>query len=173
MSCASISAAPVDRICSSTRWASSASWSSPTGRPWQALRTPETIFDRLNGSVTPERLTTVRLAVSAGLKRRAHSGPTRRGRMAVPSSVLRESTTRESAERQNGQFTTFDLPGCGRRAALLWTTRGRPVEEVGDYMWMAYRGVTTRCGVTVGLAPHRRKPFDVLRARPPGRCGAT
>src|SRR4051794_10100372 len=122
ISCASISAAPVDRICSSTRWASSASWSSPTGRPWQALRTPETIFDRLNGSVTPDRLTTVRLAVSTVLKRRPHCGHTRRRRMAVPSSVLRESTTRESAERQNGQFTTFDL-------RQLWTTGGSPVDD--------------------------------------------
>src|SRR4051812_3517408 len=153
MSCASISAAPVDRICSSTRWASSASWSSPTGRPWQALRTPETIFGRLNGSVTPDRLTTVRLAVSTVLKRRPHCGQTRRRRMAQPSSVLRESTTRESAERQNGQYMAFDLLVCGRRPLLLGTTRRSPVEEPGDYMWMAYSGVTTRCGVTVGLPP--------------------
>ena len=89
---------------------------------------------RLNGSVTPERLTTVRLAVSTVLKRRPHCGQTRRRRIATPSSVLRESTTRESAERQNGQFTTClaSSQGCGRRARLLWTTRRRPVEEPGD-----------------------------------------
>ena len=95
----------MERICSSTRWASRANWSSPTGRPWQALRTPDTILLRLKGSVTPERLTTVRLAVSTVLKRRPHCGQTRRRRMATPSSVLRESTTRESPDRQNGQFT--------------------------------------------------------------------
>ncbi len=82
----------------------------PDGRPWQALRTPETIFGRLNGSVTPDRLTTVRLAVSTVLKRRPHCGQTRRRRMAQPSSVLRESTTRESAERQNGQFIDLRPP---------------------------------------------------------------
>ena len=114
---------------------------------------------RLNGSVTPERLTTVRLAVSTVLKRRPHSGQTRRRRMATPSSVLRESTTRESAERQNGQFIAFasfavdDDPGsCGRHAV-------RPGEEPGDYMWMAYSCVTTRCGVTVGLGTQGRKPL--------------
>ena len=37
---------------------------SVTGRPWQALRTPDTIFSRLNGSTTPLRLMTLRLAVS-------------------------------------------------------------------------------------------------------------
>ncbi len=107
ISCASISAAPVARIGSSTRWASSARSSSPTGRPWHALRTPDTILDRLNGSDTPDRLTTVRLAVSTVLNRRPHCGHCRRRRIAVPSSALRESTTRESAFRQNGQFTVL------------------------------------------------------------------
>ena len=79
------------------RWcASSASSSSVTGRPWQALRTPATTLSRLNGSAAPERLTTVRLAVSTVVNRRPHSGHWRRRRMAVPSSVARESTTRES-----------------------------------------------------------------------------
>jgi hypothetical protein len=55
------------------------------------------IFARLKASVAPDRLTTVRLAVSRVLKRRPHSGHWRRRLMAVPSSVLRESTTRESA----------------------------------------------------------------------------
>ena len=89
--------APDARTVSSTRWASRASSSSLTGRPWQALRTPARTFARLNGSVAPERLTTVRLAVSTVVNRRPHSGHCRRRRIAVPSSVARESTTRESA----------------------------------------------------------------------------
>jgi hypothetical protein len=62
------------------------------------------IFVRLNGSLAPERFTTVRLAVSSVLNRRPHSGHCLRRRIAAPSSALRESTTRESVFRQNGQF---------------------------------------------------------------------
>ena len=54
-------------------------------------------FSRLNGSVTPERLTTDRLAVSTVENLRLHSGHCRRRRMEAPSSEVRESTTRESA----------------------------------------------------------------------------
>ncbi len=74
-----------------------------TGRPWHALRTPVTIFSRLNGSTTPLRLITLRLAVSVVLKRRPHSGHCRRRRIDSPSSLVRESTTRESGWRQKGQ----------------------------------------------------------------------
>lgn len=90
------SATPEARTASSTRWASSANWSSVTGRPWQALRTPATTLSRLNGSVTPDRLTTSSVAVSIVVNRRPHSGQERRRRMAVPSSVVRESITFES-----------------------------------------------------------------------------
>ena len=100
---ASISATPLARTVSSTRWASSARSSSVTGRPWQALRTPASTLSRLNGSVAPERLVTVRLAVSTVVNRRPHSGHCRRRRIEVPSSVARLSTTRLSACRQNGQ----------------------------------------------------------------------
>ena len=62
---------------------------SVTGRPWQALRTPPTTFSRLNGSVAPLRLTTMRAA-------RLHRGEPasafralRRRRIEVPSSVVR------------------------------------------------------------------------------------
>src|SRR5690242_15244489 len=88
---------------SSTRWARRARSSSVTGRPWQALRTPARTLPRLNGSLAPERLVTVRLAVSIVVKRRPHSGHWRRRRMELPSSVVRESMTRESVCRQNGQ----------------------------------------------------------------------
>jgi hypothetical protein len=60
------------------------------------LRTPLTIFSRLNGSTTPLRLMTLRLAVSVVLNRRPHSGHWRRRRIARPSSLVRESITRES-----------------------------------------------------------------------------
>src|SRR6185312_970124 len=73
------------------------------GRPWHALRTPSTIFSRLNGSATPLRLITRRLAVSVVEKRRPHSGHCRRRRMESPSSLFRESMTRESGWRQKGQ----------------------------------------------------------------------
>ena len=96
MSFASICDAPVERMVSSTFCASTARSESVTGRPWQALRTPETIFSRLNGSATPLRLITLRLAVSVVENRRPHSGHCRRRRMESPSSLVRESMTRES-----------------------------------------------------------------------------
>ena len=93
---ASISALPWERMLSSTRWARRASWSSVTGRPWQALRTPASTLARLKGSAAPDRFVTVRLALSRVVKRRLHSGHWRRRRMALPSSVVRLSMTRES-----------------------------------------------------------------------------
>src|SRR3954454_12391275 len=79
--------------------------SSSTGRPWQALRTPLMILVRLNGSVTPLRLTTARTASSTVVNRLPYSGHERRRRISWPSSASRESTTRESACRQYGQRT--------------------------------------------------------------------
>src|SRR5690606_8888899 len=55
--------------------------------------------------MTPDRLTTERLEVSMVVKRRWQSVHSRRRRMAEPSSAVRESMTRESAFRQNGQCT--------------------------------------------------------------------
>ena len=86
-----------------------ASWSSVTGRPWQALRTPASTLARLKGSAAPDRFVTVRLALSRVVKRRLHSGHWRRRRMALPSSVVRLSMTRESVCRQNGQCTVISL----------------------------------------------------------------
>ena len=63
-SCEGISPLPRLLIMSSTCCARSASWSSLTGLPWQARRTPRTILSRLNGSVTPLRLATIRITVS-------------------------------------------------------------------------------------------------------------
>ena len=103
MSFASICAAPVARIDSSTRWASTARSVSVTGRPWHAFLTPATIFSRENDSTTPFRLMTLRLAVSVVLNRRPHSGHCLRRRIASPSSLVRESITRVSGWRQNGQ----------------------------------------------------------------------
>ena len=51
---------------SSTSWPSRASWSSLTGRPLQALRTPLITLSRLNGSTTPLRLTTTELHLLDG-----------------------------------------------------------------------------------------------------------
>src|SRR4051794_40384724 len=62
--------------------------------------------------------------------------------MAVPSSVVRESMTRESLWRQKGQCTVLD--------SLLGTVRGTSCEQSvekssspGDYMWTSYIRVTT------------------------------
>ena len=53
------SAAPSLRSASSTVWPRQARSSSETGRPLQALRTPAIALSRVNGSVAPERLSTV------------------------------------------------------------------------------------------------------------------
>jgi hypothetical protein len=47
------------------------------------------------------------LIVSTVVNRWLQDGQSRRRRIAVPSSVERESTTRVSAERQNGQYMTI------------------------------------------------------------------
>src|SRR3954452_17519617 len=101
------------------------------------MRTPLAIFARLNGSLAPERLTTVRLAVSSVLNRRPHSGHCRRRRIAVPSSLLRESTTRESEFLQNGQFTTVPLfPVSNRRSTCFTPFHQPPVDDSGDKLGM-------------------------------------
>ena len=150
-SCASISALPWLRTVSSTRWASSARSSSVTGRPWQALRTPTRTLARLNGSVAPERLTTVRLAVSTVVNRRPHSGHWRRRRIAravVGGARVHDPGVGVAAERAVHRRT----PSRGGSARCLWTSwwttgvnnlwrTGFPVHN----MWTNYIGVTTRC----------------------------
>jgi hypothetical protein len=95
---------------SSARWARIASWSSLTGLPWHALRTPLVILSRVNGSVTPLRLPTMRITVSWVVNLRPHSGHDRRRRIAAPSSAVRLSMTRLSVRLQYGQFTRSHLP---------------------------------------------------------------
>ncbi|GAT81613.1 hypothetical protein STXM2123_2314 [Streptomyces sp. F-3] len=65
---------------------------------------------RLNGSVTPDRLTTMSEHVSTVVNRREQSGHWRRLRMDVPSSVVRLSTTRLSGCLQKGQCMDSNPP---------------------------------------------------------------
>jgi hypothetical protein len=74
-----------------------ASWSSSTGRPWQARCTPRTILSRVKGSVTPLRFATIKMTDSCVVNRRPHSGQDLRRRIAVPSSATLLSMTRLSA----------------------------------------------------------------------------
>jgi hypothetical protein len=53
------------------------------------------------------------LIVSTVVNRWLHAGHILLRRIAVPSSLLRESTTRVSAERQNGQFMAHLLAPTG------------------------------------------------------------
>src|SRR5699024_2563493 len=91
------------RMVSSTSCASFAKSSLSTGRPWQALRTPLTTLARSNASATPERLITLNDVVSNVVNRLSHERHSRLRRIADPSSNERESTTRDSSCRQNGQ----------------------------------------------------------------------
>jgi hypothetical protein len=68
-----------------------------------ALRTPAIAFSRWNGSLVPLRLSTVSCICSTVVKRFSQSGQVRRRRIDVPSSATRESRTRVSVLRQNGQ----------------------------------------------------------------------
>src|SRR5215218_2510803 len=135
------SAAPVARIASSTCWASNCSWSSSTGRPWQARRTPATTLDRLNGSLTPLRLTTASTASSTVVNRRPHFGQERRRRVVAPSSASRESMTRLSALWQNGQRIAVRLLPSSRHPSddplwtLLGTSGGCPGENLRTGLW--------------------------------------
>ena len=92
-SCEGTSARPRALIVSSTCWARMASLSSLTGRPWQARWTPRMILSRVNGSVTPLRLATIKMTVSCVVNRRPHSGHDLRRRIAAPSSAVRLSMT--------------------------------------------------------------------------------
>ena len=100
---AGTSAKPTPRRVSSTVWPSRARSSSETGRPLQALRTPEMAFSRVNGSEVPLRLITVSCICSTVVNRFSQAGQIRRRRMDEPSSATRESSTRVSVLRQKGQ----------------------------------------------------------------------
>jgi hypothetical protein len=69
------------------------------------------ILSRVNGSVTPLRLPTIKMTVSWVVNRRPHSGHDLRRRIAVPSSAVLLSMTRLSGWRQKGQCTRDHLPG--------------------------------------------------------------
>jgi hypothetical protein len=78
------------------------------------------------------------LIVSTVVNRWLHEGQSRRRRIAVPSSVERESTTRVSAERQNGHnmgFTSSGLGGlrCERTDHLLGIALGITCPEPVDH----------------------------------------
>jgi hypothetical protein len=102
----------------------------------QALRTPEIAFSRVNGSVAPERFSTVSCICSIVVKRLPQpllsSGQVRRRRIDVPSSATRESRTRVSVLRQYGQCILRLLPGrdghakhalsTGRVAVDIWAS---------------------------------------------------
>src|SRR5215469_18396474 len=101
-----------------------ASWSSVTGLPWQARRTPLTILSRVNGSVAPLRLATIKITVSWVVNRRPHDGQDRRRRIAVPSSAVRLSMTLLSGFLQYGQNTDHLLYRQGHDVCSMTTTAG-------------------------------------------------
>ena len=94
------------------------------------------------------------LIVSTVVNRWLHDGQSLRRRMAVPSSVERESTTRVSTERQNGQYMghlqSLSAAFAAGGPATTWGSPwGLPVQNlwtVNHNLWMTYTGVTTRCG---------------------------
>src|SRR5215212_527328 len=92
------------------------------------------ILVRLNGSVTPLRLTMASTASSTVVNRLPHSGHERRRRINWPSSASRESTTRESACRQYGHRMT-DLPSLVPQAS--GTANHSPGQDGGavDDVW--------------------------------------
>jgi hypothetical protein len=69
-------------------------------------------LSRVNGSVTPLRLATIKMTVSCVVNRRPHSGHDLRRRIAAPSSAVRLSMTLLSGCRQNGQCTRSPPQGC-------------------------------------------------------------
>ncbi len=79
-------------------------------------------FSRLNGSVAPERFTTVSCICSTVVNRFSQTGHWRRRRIAPPSSATRLSTTRESACRQYGQCTNHSSRRPPRGG--LWISLG-------------------------------------------------
>src|SRR5829696_9108599 len=147
------SGCPEARRESSTSWPSRASWSSVTGRPLHALRTPLITLSRANGSTTPLRLTTVSCICSSVVNRRSQVGHWRRRRIALPSSATRESSTLESVCRQYGQCIcgSFSVVAGALKEKILGMDRGRAVDRAVELVWVSnhnlwsnHMGVTTR-----------------------------
>ena len=81
---------------------------SSIGRFFTARSMPASSFSRSNGSLTPERFTTMTGSSSSRsyvVYRRPQARHSRRRRIATPSSAGRESTTLSSTSRQNGHRT--------------------------------------------------------------------
>src|ERR1700740_1471183 len=85
------------------------------------------ILSRLNGSVTPLRLATVRMTVSCVVNRRPQAGQARRRRIAAPSSLVRLSITLLSGCLQYGQYTRSPPPVIQK---LLVSTSYRKITRV-------------------------------------------
>ena len=132
------SAAPVARTASSTRLGQLGQRVLVDRPALAGRRTPLTTFARLNGSVTPLRLTTASVASSTVVNRRPHSGQERRRRMTWPSSCLaRVDDPRVGVPAvRTPHLRTPPVPGpyaCrpARPAALwtnLWTNLGTDVD---------------------------------------------
>src|SRR6187455_2281094 len=90
--------------------------------------------------MTPDRLMTLRLAVSIVENRPPHSGHWRRRRMLSPSSLVRESMTRESGWRQNGQcMAGKDYPTRLRVGRTLSEPRGDGLAVGGELLCLGER----------------------------------
>jgi hypothetical protein len=84
------------------------------------LATPAIALSRTNGSVAPDRLTTMSCICSIVVNRFSQAEQVRRRRIAPPSSATRLSSTLVSVCLQNGQCIEALLPG-GREGYCLGT----------------------------------------------------
>lgn len=87
------------------------------GNFWNERRRPVSIFSLLYGSCRPSRLMTVRFRISVSSmveKRKSQRAHSRRRRIAIPSSMSRESMTRVSSLWQAGHF-------------IAWTRKQQPL----------------------------------------------
>src|SRR6266540_3807907 len=112
--------------------------SSSTGRPWHALRTPAMIFARLNGSVTPLRLTTASTASSTVVNRRPHSGQCRRRRISSTGSASRVSSDLLHPGLRACHNPASPPSGGSRCVQLVYE-----LWAVNPNLWMTYIRVTT------------------------------
>ena len=139
--------------------------SSSTGRPWQARRTPAMTLARLNGSVTPLRLTTAsdRLLDGGEPPAALRAGPAAAGGRAVVGLPRVDDpavgVVAERAAHRGSPPPRSGPPGCPvacRPAVrtvlwtLLGTSGGCPGENLRTACGRAYNSVTTRCRGTLG-----------------------
>ncbi len=131
------------RMLSSTSWAKSFNASSETSRPWQARRTPVITLSRLNGSESPFRLITVKIAFSTVVKRPVQEVHSRRRRMDAPESMIRESITREESLWQKGQCTG-SWPIYNRGARIIV---GQPTPQIlqPGAFWLVFSSLPPPC----------------------------